>query len=1176
MSIKVTRKYKDLLFNKKAKLLQCFSYLKAEESLADIRDVIKELEKYKMYHSYLFSKIKPISFKELGEGKVLYFVESFEKQLNWLTIMIEKYSCEINSFLLKKDEYEKNLLIGNYKSALQSINDIDKEICFSLWSIENRLIIAEQQGGLEKNKEILSEINSENKNQFVAIFSDFLSRRIEKNVSVPKYIETLEKYLEKVTGGGKQLTEYFQFKLNYYNYTDFKYFAEIIHTEGRLSILDMYNTFIQIIQLILKDQRFADYHGCILRSISILEKVIDDQQLRNLLFLHNTQFLKNYKLNQDEIEFIEILDKYTVGDYDGAIVASEEMMLKKPNKFQLYEVYIKSVINLGDSVNTFSNIPSGSLLSNILINMYNIYMKNNKTSESITYLKKLNSVLGTNSINTTLFAFISEFTGESDRNTNNFNTQVHSTFLSPRFSESYASATESITFLEILQNQLKGKNSDTIKFYMNNYNNMLDQNYMHRKVATSFREKKYEATYYIKNNEFDKAILILEDLIENSEFKDGLLYEGLTLNLFNCYLHENALDKALKLIVRNYLKNKYLIMRLNKNELSILLDKNPDYKFLESELGLVILNFLLYNIHDTKGQRKIYSSYAVFLRNSNMEKPTDLKRIESRFNKNELIFFLRNICVPMIMDSSFVFNDLEDIDNERIAICQWLSEIDLDNKDVYIKEISLITKNSMVLKRIQEVEESKIYVDTDGIQKSFDQSFKESYERYKQFTSFDKEDIYQIMDLFRQKGLNFEHFVIYDTSENVSIFSGDYFSKDYKFLAYKEIFLDLRDIFISSNEYGLDSYLSTRIRHGTILSQLRSVFKSENLVTEKDKITGSYTKNESWYRKLGFENEYVFEIFNVFSEKIDNIILTVPSELIQIKTEDRNILGLFDFIFTDSEIYDNYLKNKDINDYQDLMEAIFSELWVRTNESLSTVKKVLSTKIQDELMLEINNLMNEFQVLFGKDIGGEGVSDLFSSIARCRTNIQTEIKNICKWFNLPEEKSQKDFTIEELVDTCTEILNRLYPNNDLLYIKNLNVIGKLRGETFPYFVDIFLILFDNIIKHASHRIKQQIVNVTVIEADHLQIEVENEHNLDDAEQSILDANIQDIKSKLIRDVNSHHIKSEGGSGFFKIKKIIDYDLKTTGELEISTRKNLFCVKISLQKERILINEYSYS
>jgi hypothetical protein len=1174
--MKTTRKYKDLIFNKKAKLIDCFSHLKSEESLADIRDVITELEKYKMYHSFLFGKLKPSSFKELGEGRTLYFVESFEKQLNWLTLIIEKYSDEINNFLLKKDEYEKNLLLGDYTSALENIDAIDKEICSSLWSIENRLIIAEQQGGLEKNKEILSEINSENKNQFVAIFSDFLSRRIEKNVSVPKYIETLEKYLEKVTGGGKQLTEYFHFKLNFYNYADFKYFAEIIHTEGRLSILDMYNTFTQIMQLILKDHSFSKYHDTVLKNISILEKSINDQQLRNLLLLNNTQFLESYKLNEDENKFLEILDKYTVGDYVGAISASEKILMRRPNTFQLYEMYIKSFINLGNPIESFSKTPKDSLLSNILINMYNIYMKNEKTSESITYLKKLNSVLGTNSINTILFAFLREYSGGSDANVNTFITQVNSSFVSPRFSESYTDVTQSVTFLKILQHQLQGRESNTIKFYLNNYNNMLNGKYEYTRVATSFREKKYEATYYIRNKEFDKAILILEKLIENSKVDDGFLYESLTLNLFNCYLNEKSLDKALMLTVRNYLKNKYLIMRLNINELSNLLEENSDYKFLDIELGIVILNFLLHNIHDTKGQRKIYSSYAVFLRNNNLEKPIDLKKLESRLNKTELIFFLRNICVPMIMDSSYVFDNLEDIDNERIAICQWLSEIDYNNKDIYIKEISLITKNSMVIKRIQEVEESKIYVDTDGIQKSSDQSFKESFERYKQFASFNKEDIYQIMDLFRQSGLNFEHFIVYDTSENVSIISNDYFSRDYKFLAYKEIFMDLRDIFISSNEYGLDSYLSTRIRHGTILSQLRSVFKSENLVTEKDKITGSYTKNELWYEKLGFENDIVYGIFNEFSEKIDNIILTVPSELIQIKTEDKNKLGLFDFIFTDSQIYDNYLKNKDINDYQDLMKEIFSELWIRTDESLAKIKKVLSTEIQDELMLEINSLMSEFQALLGKTNQSEGISDLFSSIARCRTNIQTEIKNVCKWFNLPEEKSQKDFTIEELIDTCTEILNRLYPNNDLEYTKDLRVAGKLKGVTFPYFVDIFLIMFDNIIKHASHKMKKQDVRVVVKEGIGLEINVTNELNLDVAEENILNTNIQDIRSKLKRGVNSHHIKSEGGSGFFKIKKIINYDLKTKGDLEIIAEQNLFCVKISLQKERILINEYSYN
>ncbi|MFB5763938.1 hypothetical protein [Paenibacillus medicaginis] len=1174
MSNRVTRKYKDLIFKQKRKPIDAFTTLKNNESLVDIRDLLLEFDKIKIYNSYLFGKSLPTSYAELGESRSLYFVKSFEKQLNWLTLNIERFSKEINQFLILKVKFEKYFLLGDYDKATEIIEMINKKICYSLWSIENRLIIGEHQGGLEKNKEILSEINSENKNKIVAIFSDFLSRRIEKNVSVQKYIETLDKYLEKVTGSNEALIEYFNFKLNFFNYGEFNFFSEIMHTDTILSIIDRYISFISICQIILGDDRFSCYHELVLQNVLILKSSITDVQLDRLILFKIPQRIRDHDSNgkQLEPEFLSILDKYTLGDHEEALIESANFILQHPNSLQVYEIYLKSFINLGNPKEKLLKTEKESIFTEIISHMYNVYMKNEKTNESINYLKKINCVLGTNSINKMLFSFLRDSISYSNSKQTAFMFQINSHFISPKFSEVYNNIEDSLNFMENIGEYYL--NSISVQFFLNYYRQLsTEKDVDDLTIVPLMRAKRYRAGINVKKGNYSKAIEIYEELINKRDLSEGYLYETIALNLYSCYLEDNLLDKALDLAIGNYLNNKYLIIRFDLNKLLVSLENNKEFEDLNTEICLVILNFVLFSIHDTKGQRKIYSSYATFLRANGFEKPTDIKETTSVYDKRELIFFLQNVCVTMIMDSSYYFDSPEEIDNERISICQWLCELDPENKDIYMNEMSAITKNSMVLKRIQEVEESKIYVDTDGIQKSIDQSFKESFDRYRQFVSFNKEELLKmkIMDLFIENGIvDLEQIVIYETGEPLSRFS-----KNYKFLAYKELFVDLRDLFISSNEYGLDSYLSTRIRHGTILSQLRSVFKTENLVTEKDKITGFYINNDYWYKRIGFKQQELNELFNDFSENIDKIILRVPSEWIQIKTEDRNPNGLFNFIFTDLEVYTIYQKNKEINDYQDLMKATFSDLWTRTDKNLSNIKTVLSSVLQEDLISEINELEVNLKSLFEDNSNNERIYDLYRSIATCRTNIQTEIRNVCKWFNLPEDKALKDFKIDELIDTCIEILKKLYPNNDLKYLIKTNIDKHFNGFSFPYFVDIFLILLDNIVKHSSRKVLEQNVNICVEEGEELKICITNNISDDVEEQNSILEKIEDIQSKL-KESNLNNIKSEGGSGFFKIKKIINYDLRTIGTLNLYVENNYFCVGISLQTERILVNEYSYN
>jgi hypothetical protein len=65
------------------------------------------------------------------------------------------------------------------------------------------------------------------------------------------------------------------------------------------------------------------------------------------------------------------------------------------------------------------------------------------------------------------------------------------------------------------------------------------------------------------------------------------------------------------------------------------------------------------------------------------------------------------------------------------------------------------------------------------------------------------------------------------------------------------MFLFVRDNFVSNNEFGLDAYLSTRIRHGTLPNHIRSVFEIYNLVTAQT--DGNYANNDFWQERLNLD-----------------------------------------------------------------------------------------------------------------------------------------------------------------------------------------------------------------------------------------------------------------------------------------------------------------------------------
>jgi hypothetical protein len=60
----------------------------------------------------------------------------------------------------------------------------------------------------------------------------------------------------------------------------------------------------------------------------------------------------------------------------------------------------------------------------------------------------------------------------------------------------------------------------------------------------------------------------------------------------------------------------------------------------------------------------------------------------------------------------------------------------------------------------------------------------------------------------------------------------------------------LQERFLFDSSHGLDSYLSQRIRHGSIQNYLRNPVEEAQLVTQKDSQTGKYQANNYWLERF--------------------------------------------------------------------------------------------------------------------------------------------------------------------------------------------------------------------------------------------------------------------------------------------------------------------------------------
>ena len=74
--------------------------------------------------------------------------------------------------------------------------------------------------------------------------------------------------------------------------------------------------------------------------------------------------------------------------------------------------------------------------------------------------------------------------------------------------------------------------------------------------------------------------------------------------------------------------------------------------------------------------RKLYAAYDTFLSALKLTRPSDLVAKVDQIRLPRLVYFLRYICIPGVMNSSIAFKSTSEVEADRINVCRVLRKID--------------------------------------------------------------------------------------------------------------------------------------------------------------------------------------------------------------------------------------------------------------------------------------------------------------------------------------------------------------------------------------------------------------------------------------------------------------------------------------------------------------------
>ena len=748
-----------------------------------------------------------------------------------------------------------------------------------------------------------------------------------------------------------------------------------------------------------------------------------------------------------------------------------------------------------------------------------------------------------------LYSFVTEQLGWQTDINYSFLGNLNSKFINPRLlSNLYTNPTVAGSIISNLNQCIA--DSATIRLYEYFYNGFnTDQTNIQFENVSEIKNDIYQIRNLLKKEKFEECIKICLSLMNNSEFSIIAEYE-IVSSLFECYLKKEDYRNCLILNVNTYLKNQHLADKMDVNSL---LDKivKSKFKSIGNKAELIELPiFFKINCND---RIKIKQAYELFLHANNFVKPIDLLEIKDTVSKVKLIYFFKSVCIPEIMQLSKSFDSTYSVNEERINICKYLAEIDINEINQYKNEIAELTQKNTISRVIGGIDERKVFVNELKIRQIIKKAEKqnilhseqispitnESFERYVKLLNFVKDNReYKVVSSI----IHFEEngdVTFIETEKNKIYLEQDvdvvqYFSVYKIFVSY---FLHIRDLFIFSKEYGLEAYLSTRIRHGTLPNHLRSVFESYFLVTSQtDNI---YAENQYWEDKLSLSNENSLKLQNAlskFSMAIDTFSKEIKDNYIQCQNEKKKSKpeALFDFSYTEEEIIWLFVEDFiDIQNIDEFIDKTFQELWNKTEYNLENIRNKFNIDFRDKYIGLLDNLQCEI-ISF---IDRQSVTELLNNIMTCRTEIQTKLSNISKWFRRSESSNEGEYELQILAETSIQITKNLNPSYQFDIEKRICPNLNINGEYHQHFIDLMNNCMFNIIKHAHLPSETLNAKLTIEEIDtNLILNFEN---------CVLNPNEHLEKLKAIKqnwENPDTNISQEGGTGFPKIKKIIHSDL----------------------------------
>ncbi|WP_139802620.1 hypothetical protein [Aurantimonas sp. 22II-16-19i] len=389
-----------------------------------------------------------------------------------------------------------------------------------------------------------------------------------------------------------------------------------------------------------------------------------------------------------------------------------------------------------------------------------------------------------------------------------------------------------------------------------------------------------------------------------------------------------------------------------------------------------------------------------------------------------------------------LMSSTKDVLISRIKICRWLIATNSDLYESLNDEISSLSRELETLDIRTDLDSTRIHVDEESLREWFDETQKNAVSRYTQTvlaegpgrTEFSllrylnrSEQAAAEDDVMAPSEVGSEHLLLSILSETLIAFARD-------------------------KSFGLDAYLSRRIRHGTlsgsVMTPLTRVANRLQEVEERDeKVADFAQKVEEWRKETAAElddaRRNVIQLNHVNPER--GLIRADWGRVASVAHLDAAMFQIRDRVYTSKGGYD-------------LFPDLYALCWDCTEADLALLRMYLLRTLLPKINNGLVDLWNACDP--------RTQAHVYPVVSELVATSRQKIHEVCGWFIRPVFR-RDSYSLRMLVTSTLSIVRELDPDYKFAEDVRVDEALLLNRASFDAFGDILFVIIGNAAKYGS-------------------------------------------------------------------------------------------------------------